>query len=252
MYGVGIPWEGTVLDAGIERKVVQKSGSYFSFGDERLGQGRHNATAFLREHPDVTQQILAALQVQIGPDQVVSAQAAADRRAGGRREGARRGCRSSKSLRRSPSAPCAPPTAPAPSSTRGSSGAASTTPSGGRRSTSSSASATSTTSARRRRAPSGSPSAATATRTSAPTSSVAACPTEEALAATRARAERATRFTDQGAGVARAPWLCIGGVTSGRMKLLNSTICLHTTLSESNEANPERDQRPPTDHHLAT
>src|SRR6266536_1416549 len=68
-----IPWEGTVLDAAIERKAVQKSGSYFSFGDERLGQGRHNATAFLREHPDVTQQILAALQLQIGPDQVVSA-----------------------------------------------------------------------------------------------------------------------------------------------------------------------------------
>ena len=55
IYGGGISWEGTVLDAGLERKVVQKSGSYFSFGEERLGQGRHNATAFLREHPDVTQ-----------------------------------------------------------------------------------------------------------------------------------------------------------------------------------------------------
>jgi recombination protein RecA len=73
IYGAGIPWEGTVLDAALERKLVQKSGSYFSFGEERLGQGRHNATAFLREHPDVTQQILAALQVQVGPDQVVSA-----------------------------------------------------------------------------------------------------------------------------------------------------------------------------------
>ena len=52
---------------------MQKSGSYFSFGDERLGQGRQNATAFLREHPDVTQQILARIQVEIGPDQVVSA-----------------------------------------------------------------------------------------------------------------------------------------------------------------------------------
>ena len=61
------------LDAALERKVVTKSGSYFSFGDERLGQGRHNATAFLREHPDVTQGILAAVQIQIGPDQVASA-----------------------------------------------------------------------------------------------------------------------------------------------------------------------------------
>ena len=73
IYGSGISWEGTVLDAGLERKVVQKSGSYFSFGDERLGQGRQNATAFLREHPDVTQGILAAIQAQVGPEQVVSA-----------------------------------------------------------------------------------------------------------------------------------------------------------------------------------
>src|SRR6188472_1659995 len=73
IYGSGISWEGTVLDSALDRKVVTKSGSYFSFGDERLGQGRQNATAFLREHPDVTQQILAALQVQLGPDQVASA-----------------------------------------------------------------------------------------------------------------------------------------------------------------------------------
>src|SRR6266540_3718639 len=73
IYGSGISWEGTVLDAGLERKIVQKSGSYFSFEDERLGQGRQNATAFLREHPDVAQQILARIQQLAGPDQVVSA-----------------------------------------------------------------------------------------------------------------------------------------------------------------------------------
>jgi recombination protein RecA len=73
IYGSGISWEGTVLDAAVERKIVQKSGAYFSFGDERLGQGRHNATAFLREHPDVCQQLLAAIQEQVGPEQIVSA-----------------------------------------------------------------------------------------------------------------------------------------------------------------------------------
>src|ERR687898_2793369 len=73
IYGQGISWEGTVLDAGLERKAVQKSGSYFSFQEERLGQGRQNATAFLREHPDVTQKILAQIQTEVGPDQVVSA-----------------------------------------------------------------------------------------------------------------------------------------------------------------------------------
>ncbi len=73
IYGSGISWEGTVLDTGIERKAVQKSGSYFSFQEERLGQGRQNATAFLREHPDVTQKILTQIQAEIGPEQVVSA-----------------------------------------------------------------------------------------------------------------------------------------------------------------------------------
>ena len=66
IYGDGISWEGSVLDVALERKLVQKSGSYFSYGDERLGQGRQNATAFLREHPDVTEQILRAIQAQLG------------------------------------------------------------------------------------------------------------------------------------------------------------------------------------------
>src|SRR5438045_4265841 len=73
IYGTGISWEGSVVDTALERKVVTKSGSYFSFGDERLGQGRHNATAFLREHPDVTQQILRQIQLAVGPEQIVSA-----------------------------------------------------------------------------------------------------------------------------------------------------------------------------------
>jgi recombination protein RecA len=73
IYGSGISWESTVLDVGIERKIVAKSGSYFSFGDERLGQGRQNAASFLREHPDLVQQILQAIQAQVGADQAVSA-----------------------------------------------------------------------------------------------------------------------------------------------------------------------------------
>jgi recombination protein RecA len=73
IYGTGISWEGTVLDVGIERKVVQKAGSYFSFGDERLGQGRQNATNFLIEHPDLVQQILARIQAEVPAEQIVSA-----------------------------------------------------------------------------------------------------------------------------------------------------------------------------------
>jgi recombination protein RecA len=72
IYGEGISWEGSVLDVALEQKLVQKSGSYFSYGDERLGQGRQNATAFLREHPDVTENVLRAVQAHLGPDAVVS------------------------------------------------------------------------------------------------------------------------------------------------------------------------------------
>jgi recombination protein RecA len=73
VYGQGIPWEGTVLDVALEKKVVQKAGSYFSFGDERLGQGRQNATNFLVENPDLVQQILAQIQLDAAEDQVISA-----------------------------------------------------------------------------------------------------------------------------------------------------------------------------------
>src|SRR5579871_6197579 len=76
IYGSGISWEGTVLDVGLEKKIVQKSGSYFSFEDERLGQGRQNAAAFLKEHPDVVQAILRGIQAQIPGGQVASARLA--------------------------------------------------------------------------------------------------------------------------------------------------------------------------------
>jgi recombination protein RecA len=73
IYGTGISWEGTVVDVALEKKIIQKSGSYFSFGDERLGQGRQNATAFLTENPDIVQTILARIQAEAPPEQTVSA-----------------------------------------------------------------------------------------------------------------------------------------------------------------------------------
>jgi recombination protein RecA len=69
-YGEGISWEGSVLDVALDRKVIQKSGSYFSFGDERLGQGRTNVKAFMVEHPDVIGKVLDAIQTEM-PDVVV-------------------------------------------------------------------------------------------------------------------------------------------------------------------------------------
>ncbi len=53
MYGEGISKTGELIDLGVKAGVVEKSGSWFSFGDERIGQGRENAKRFLMENPDV-------------------------------------------------------------------------------------------------------------------------------------------------------------------------------------------------------
>lgn len=54
MFGEGISREGSIIDIGTEIDVVQKSGAWYSYGDERLGQGRENAKQFLKEHPEIT------------------------------------------------------------------------------------------------------------------------------------------------------------------------------------------------------
>jgi len=54
MYGEGISKTGELIDLGVKAGVVEKSGSWFSFGDQRIGQGRENAKTFLRDNPDVS------------------------------------------------------------------------------------------------------------------------------------------------------------------------------------------------------
>ncbi len=66
IYGEGISHEGNLIDLGVEKGMVQKSGAYFSFGDERLGQGRNAARAFLKEHVDVADRIEAAIRADAG------------------------------------------------------------------------------------------------------------------------------------------------------------------------------------------
>jgi recombination protein RecA len=56
-YGQGISAEGCLIDLGLEHDIVQKSGSFFSYGSDRLGQGRNNAKAFLRENPAMAREI---------------------------------------------------------------------------------------------------------------------------------------------------------------------------------------------------
>jgi recombination protein RecA len=66
LYGYGISREGDLLDLGAEQSVVEKSGAWFSFKGERLGQGRENARAFLKEHTDVRAKIDAAVREKMG------------------------------------------------------------------------------------------------------------------------------------------------------------------------------------------
>ena len=65
-YGQGISSEGCVLDLGIEHGIVQKSGAFFSYDGERLGQGRNNAKAFLRENPAMAAEIEAKVYAALG------------------------------------------------------------------------------------------------------------------------------------------------------------------------------------------
>jgi len=66
MYGQGISREGTLLDLGVVHDVVAKSGAFFSYNDERLGQGRANAKVFLKENPDMADAIELQIREKAG------------------------------------------------------------------------------------------------------------------------------------------------------------------------------------------
>lgn len=57
MYGEGISYEGDILDLGVKKEIVDKSGAWFSYNGERLGQGRDQAKTYLKEHPAMTEEI---------------------------------------------------------------------------------------------------------------------------------------------------------------------------------------------------
>jgi len=67
-FGKGISTSGCILDLGLEHDIVGKSGSFFSYDGERLGQGRNNAKAFLDEHPEVAEEIENKIYAALGVD----------------------------------------------------------------------------------------------------------------------------------------------------------------------------------------
>jgi len=66
LYGTGMSREGEIIDLGIENKIIEQSGSWFAFGNERLGQGKENVRALLTENVELRQQIEAKLLEHLG------------------------------------------------------------------------------------------------------------------------------------------------------------------------------------------
>ena len=70
IYGQGISREGSLLDLAVEKDIVQKSGAWFSYNDQRIGQGRDNTRQFLKDHPEIAEEIEAALRAVMNPSAV--------------------------------------------------------------------------------------------------------------------------------------------------------------------------------------
>ena len=66
MYGEGISKEGDLLDLAVEKRIIEKSGSWFSYAGDRLGQGRENSKQFLKENPDIRQIIEDRVRKELG------------------------------------------------------------------------------------------------------------------------------------------------------------------------------------------
>ena len=66
MFGEGISRVGELIDMASEAEIVKKSGAWFSYGDQRIGQGRENAKSFLKQNPDMADEIEAKLREAVG------------------------------------------------------------------------------------------------------------------------------------------------------------------------------------------
>ena len=66
MYGEGVSREGDLLDLAVERRMVEKSGTWFSYGGERLGQGREKVKLFLKQNPEIFDAIDTRVRKELG------------------------------------------------------------------------------------------------------------------------------------------------------------------------------------------
>src|SRR5437870_6269350 len=84
LYGTGISRDGEIVDLGSEMGIVEKSGAWYTFGGERIGQGRESAKQFLKEHPETANQIMAKVMEKAGLKRLEPEPPAADKKEKGK------------------------------------------------------------------------------------------------------------------------------------------------------------------------
>ena len=77
LYGVGISREGSLVDVGVEQGIVRKSGAWYTYEGDQMGQGKENARKFLRENPDVAAEVEKRIKEKLGVGAVLDAEAEA-------------------------------------------------------------------------------------------------------------------------------------------------------------------------------
>jgi recombination protein RecA len=73
MYGKGISREGSLIDVGVEQSIIRKSGAWYTYDGDQLGQGKENARTFLKENPDVAAEIEKKILEKLGIGQSLDA-----------------------------------------------------------------------------------------------------------------------------------------------------------------------------------
>ncbi|KGE73910.1 recombinase RecA [Spirochaeta lutea] len=71
MFGKGVSWSGSLLDAAVKYDMIKKSGSWYSFGEERIGQGKENAKTFLESNPEIATKLEKSLREQLFPNEIL-------------------------------------------------------------------------------------------------------------------------------------------------------------------------------------
>ena len=78
MFGQGISRSGEIIDLGSELNIIKKSGSWFSYGDQRIGQGRENTRKFLKENPEIAAEIDKLVRAELMGKNAPIVQSASD------------------------------------------------------------------------------------------------------------------------------------------------------------------------------